>query len=189
MDSATIGIPQRGEFAPPLGTLEPSPEAFGIATPLDPGPSATEAGGSGASGLSNAFPALTVQLAAANATITELNAQLAAARAELTLRSRLRDMAVKNAALEAKQAMQAEIGALHVGRQVLRDHIKHMEMQFPVQTKSPRRRQLRFRLRHQGHQSQAKCLRPMHCSGWTPGHSAVRRLGGQRWREPREASV
>ena len=139
---AVIGTPQRGEMPrPPQKASTPvdneggddagseiSPEAFGIATPpRDPGPAASEAGGPAlGDALSNAL----AQLAAANATISDLNAQLGAARAELAMRSEMQGLAVKNAALEAKHESQAEIGLLRAERQSLQDRVAHLEAEW-----------------------------------------------------------
>ena len=120
---------QRGETRVPLTTRistpadedendaqsEISPEAFGIATPpRDCGPAAREAGGSA---LGDALGSAMAQLAAANATIAGLRAQLGATLAELALRSEMQVLAVKHAALEGKHESQAEIGLLRAERQ------------------------------------------------------------------------
>ena len=70
------------------------------------------------------------RLDAAHATIAELSLQLGEARAQLASAAELREMAVKNAALEAKQAMQADTGALYVERQLLRERIRQLEAQW-----------------------------------------------------------
>ena len=67
------------------------------------------------------------QLATAHTTIAELQTQLGAARAELELRVQLHDACLKNALLEAKHEAQAEVGALRVERQSLREHIAKMQ--------------------------------------------------------------
>ena len=69
--------------------------AFAIPTPLrEPGPSVSEAGGSGASALSD-------MLTEAQAQIADLSLQLGAARAELKVRTELRKKA-ETTAPEAK---------------------------------------------------------------------------------------
>ena len=74
-------------------------------TPRDPGPAISEAGWSGVTALGNAFAETVKQLTAAPATIADLNGQLCAARAELAVQHVAQDLAVKLAALEAKQTM------------------------------------------------------------------------------------
>ena len=109
---------------------EMSPEAFGIATPpRDPGPAASEAGGSA---LGDALGSALAQLAAASATIAYLRAQLGATLAELAMRSEMQVLAVKNAALEAKHDSQAEIGLLRSERQSLKAHVARLEAQWDL---------------------------------------------------------
>ena len=144
MASSAAVTPQRGETRVPFTTRvstpadedennahsEISPEALGIATPpRDPGPAASEAGGSA---LGDALGSALAQLAAANATIADLRAQLGAILVELALRSEMQVLAAKNAALEAKHESQADIGLLRAERQSLKDHVAHSEAQWEL---------------------------------------------------------
>ena len=79
------------------------------------------------SGLSDACASAMSELAAAHASIADLQAQLGAARAELASRAQLHDGVLKNAVLEAKHEAQAELGALRVERQSLHDCIAQLE--------------------------------------------------------------
>ena len=97
----------------------------------------SEAGGSG---LGDALASAMGQLATAHASIAELQAQLGAARAELAVRAQLHDAVLKSAVLEAKHEMQAEVSALRVERQQLRECIAKMEAtwsQWQVEAQEP----------------------------------------------------
>ena len=103
---------------------------FRLGTPAqDVAVSASDAGGSAVTPST-----LMSQLAAAQATIAELTCLLGAAHAELKsaleAQHATQDLAIKLAVLEAKQAMQAEIGALQLERQGLWSRILHLQAQW-----------------------------------------------------------
>ena len=99
--------------------------AFDLATPTrGPKAPASDAGGSAASGLSDALASALNQLKEASARCEEakveaadLLIQLGGARAELKVGAELRELAIKAAILEAKQEARAEVAELLVERQ------------------------------------------------------------------------
>ena len=104
------------------------------------GPSAgpaSDAGGSAASGLSDALSVVLNQPKEANARcdkakaeVADLQAQLGAARAELKVGAELRELAIKADILEAKQEARAEVAELLVERQGLWSRIANLEAQW-----------------------------------------------------------